>query len=162
MDFREVARRVIVERPNADLDEVTALVIASARTRRALVALAYGPIRNRVVDVRREIVRQAESATFGHTASETRTRTADVADPLADRRALLSEQVYVNHDVGYVPWGMMTVEHHMARVAYLEVKIHGLAVTADRHRLAAKLIEEAGASCLDEIDDIPDELWDAA
>jgi len=154
-------------RPDATSGEIAAEVMGTARTRQDLFELVLPAVIAQATVVQRRQVRQVEDVAFGHSCVGNHERSADVTpstddyhDPLAARKAVLRHTVYVNHETGYVPWGEMTAEMHMARAEYLERKAHGHLVTADRHRTAAKFIDEAGVSCINDLPSIPDELFE--
>jgi len=52
----------------------------------------------------------------------------------------------------YVPWGQMTAEQHRERAQWQRDQAGRIVADAVRHEKAAARIEEAGVTCLDEID----------
>lgn len=162
MTLREVLYEEWSKTPDAEAEDVAERVIGSVRTRAELAALVFPAVRDQAVFVRRGIVRGEESAAFGHSRPDTQDTTAEPADPTEARRTLLECATYVDHDTGYVLWGELTVDQHEARIDFLERKIWGIARTADRHRLAVKLLTDAGVACLNDLPSIPDEFWEEA
>jgi hypothetical protein len=155
--------------PDATSGEIAAVVMGSVRSREELFELVFPAVVAQATVVKRQRVRQVESAAFSHGGVDNQFGSADVAgfaddpdyiDPITARREMLRDRAYVNHDIGYVLWGEMTAEQHTIRADYLERKAHGHLVTADRHRTAAKFIEEAGVSCLNDLPALPDELFE--
>ena len=55
-----------------------------------------------------------------------------------------------------VTWGKATVEQHRQYVAMLSTQVAGVAETAARHAAAIRMCEEAGVSCLGELDSQPE------
>lgn len=163
MTLTDLLREEWERRPDATSGEIAAAVMTSARTRADLFELALPAVVAAATVAKRQQVRSVEAAAFGQKVPEVHTpgvgQTAST-DPLAARKALMSDRAYVNHDLGYVAWGDMTAEMHTLRADYLERKAHGHLVTADRHRTAAKFIEEAGVSCLNDLPSLPDELFE--
>jgi hypothetical protein len=72
------------------------------------------------------------------------------ADPAADRLAFLAEKFFVP-GVGFVTWAEASIEHHEARIAYLQSKVAGLIDTQERHQRAIIEIKKAGVKNLGEI-----------
>lgn len=146
--------------PDAEPDDIARMVIVAARTRKELAELVFPAVSAQATFVRRGIVRREESTAFGQQKAEIEGHPADAVDPTDARRTLLHCSTYVDHDTGYVPWGELTVEQHEARIDFLERKMWGISQTCDRHRLAVKLIENEGVSCLNDLPSIPDEFWE--
>lgn len=72
------------------------------------------------------------------------------ADPTADRLAFLNERFFVP-GVGLVTWAEATIEHHLARISYLNDKAQGILDTAARHEVAIADIKAAGVKTLGEL-----------
>lgn len=144
---------LIEEHPEMEADELAAAVMATARTRAALAALVFPAVKETALIVRRQVTARVERQAFGHIGGEAQRRTAESADPVGDRRRLLSERFALG-DGRWVAWADATVEDHRQRVAYLLRKKAGLEATIDRHAQAIEEIEAAGVSCLGDIQNV--------
>lgn len=162
MTLREVLYEEWSKTPDAEAEDVAERVIGSVRTRGELAALVFPAVRDQAVFVRRGVIRREESAAFSQPAGASPRASAEPVDPTESRRTLLECATYVDHETGYVMWGELTVDQHEARIDFLERKIWGIARTADRHRLAVKLLTDEGAACLNDLPSIPDEFWEEA
>lgn len=75
--------------------------------------------------------------------------------PAVDRKALFLRASIALGDGTRITWGEATAEQHLQRIAMLEGQMAGVAVTAERHRIAVAAITEAGVSCLNDLPDVP-------
>lgn len=167
-DLHELLTEAWERNPDAESVEIAAEVMGLARTRADLFELALPAVAAQAAVVKRHHVRSVETVAFGQRGLDTQRLPAEAADstelldPLTARRQMLAATVYVNHDVGRVLWGEMTAEHHTMRAEYLERKAAGHLQTADRHRLTAKLLDEAGVACLNDLPSLLDQLDEEA
>jgi len=65
-------------------------------------------------------------------------------------RALFRSSFHLG-DGSSVSWGDATVEQHEQRIAFLEKQLDGISRTVTKHREAIKVINEAGAMCLNDL-----------
>lgn len=122
---------------------------------------------NYVVGLRRSAVRTAECEAFAkqHTPPaptkrahrNVRSDGAQIAAMLTAERAdlrwtsLIAMPFRITRGGKIVTWGEATAEEHEAKAASLEKSAAGTMVTAERHRIAAKEIREAGVSTLNDL-----------
>lgn len=162
-----VIDRTLSEMPGADDAEVAAAVIEAYPTRKALAAAVFGPIRAEVVRHRRATVRDAERqierALSGRPVEPE--GAANLASALSSGDLSFVYFVYdssgKNRTPRRVDWATATVEDHQARIDFLDRYMAGLGRTKQRHQRAIEVIQEAGATCLADVDGWTD-LLDAA
>lgn len=70
-----------------------------------------------------------------------------------ERARLLVESFWLPSGVR-VSWGDATVEQHQQRIDWLSNQIAGISATIARHQQAIDAIVEAGASCLNDIEEL--------
>lgn len=105
-------------------------------------------VADRIAHRRRDVVRGAEYRAFG---GSTRRELAEVIDSRSDRKRLLDASFALG-DGRFVRWGEATVADHAARIDLLAAQRAGLDATIQRHREAIAAIQNAGVSCLDDIE----------
>jgi hypothetical protein len=96
----------------------------------------------------RSAVRTVESNAFRTKIGEPVT-----LEPATPAFRALMERGFKLGDGTRVVWADATVPQHAQRVAYLEKIRDGIDQTIDRHREAIRLIEQAGVTCLAELEE---------
>lgn len=136
-----MVRRLVVGSPELTDDSITTLALEEcARQPWLFMELLRPLVRAEVVMHRRQQTARHERAVF----------TGEAADPIAARRVLALDPLYVPGRAR-VTWGNATIQDHLARIAYLEAQVEGTVAAIDRHRLAIAEIKAAGVSCLNEL-----------
>lgn len=114
----------------------------------ALSSVIFTMQRDRARKVENEVFRAATATTVPAGIGLGRQVKLDAVR--AQFAPLFKTQIAVG-DGHTVTWGSATVAQHQMRIAMLEGKIGGLALTVQRHKMAISLIESAGVTCLEEI-----------
>ena len=84
-------------------------------------------------------------------------------DSLQRVKAILDRPVSLGMKTDFrPPWGSLTIEEHLTRIAFLSKQRDGMNVTISQHHVAIKLIEKAGVKCLNDLPEFATEEADAA
>lgn len=144
---------LIEQHPEMDAHQLAAAVMATARTRAELADLVLPAVTETALIVRRRVTARVERQAFGHSRYDSHGAPAESADPVGDRRRLLSEKFALS-DGRWVTWAEATTADHRLRIGYLLAKKAGLDRTISRHEQAIEEIEAAGATCLGDIQNV--------
>lgn len=129
--------------PKSD-SRLVAKYILDRTPKREMIAL----LAEEVDHVRRIETRKVETSAFRSFFSKS-ARTPELQS-LDTLRPAFAEKF--NLGEGFVvQWGKATVEQHRRRIAMLAKLRNGLSESIRRHEYAIQLLEQSGASCLDEI-----------
>lgn len=128
-----------------DVNEVTRQWLKSMTAEE--MAVLYFPLAR--VEVRNHLrgkVRGLEHRVFGGEAPS-----GDESVSMPELRSQMLSSTCFVPGVGLVPWGEMTVNHHLDRAAFLRKIASGNIRTAEVHEQTAQELIAAGVSCLDEV-----------
>lgn len=153
MNLNQQLTELIEQHPDLEADELARAVMATAHTRKALAELVFPAVKETALIVRRQVTARVERQAFGHVDLDPQNPHVESADPVGDRRRLLSERFALG-DGRWVTWTEATVDDHRQRIGYLLAKQTGLQRTIDRHAEAIDQIEAAGATCLGDIQNV--------
>jgi hypothetical protein len=131
-------------------------VLTAVGVTKEQAAVLFPLVLDAVEHHRRLLARAKEDTAFGpgpRPAPEGRgvKVTAGGYEPdVAKLRVLLNETFRLGDGSDPVTWGLATKDQHNQRIAMLNKQAAGIFKTADRHRLAVCLMEQAGVDCLAE------------
>lgn len=153
MNLNQQLTELIEQHPDLEADELARTVMTTAHTRKALAELVFPAVKETALIVRRQVTARVERQAFNPNVRDPQSGLAEPADPVGDRRRLLSERFALG-DGRWVTWTDATVDDHRQRIGYLLAKQSGLQRTIDRHAEAIAQIEAAGATCLGDIQEV--------
>lgn len=126
------------EEIKVDREAAAAILLQLKVNRQAAIVLL--PIVTEAVGAeRRRLVAQKEQVAFSGRAKG------------KDIRELLVEETFAVGNGRRVAWLDATVDDHEERIVYQQKLIGSIATDIDRHKLAIKLIRNAGVTCLREL-----------
>lgn len=154
-----------------DGDDLSAAIaaLAALKVRGETARILTPAVLNFVVSLRRATVRQAECEAFAPAATDgaetvirpaTRKARKDaesIAEQVRAERAdlrwssLVAMPFRITRGGKIVTWGEATADEHEQKAASLECSAAGTLVTAERHRIAAKEIRDAGVRSLNDL-----------
>lgn len=150
----QALRRLIVVEGVDPVDAANDVVETGTRAR--LAEAVFPLILSRARSVERTNTRHLERTVFDGPAPDL---AADATDRLTrgEAVALLNVERFPGVD-GFVTWGVASAADHIARAEWQRGHAMASVRDAEHHEKAAALIDEHGASCLDEIENWADKL----
>ena len=105
----------------------------------------YPGVHSRMRDIMRAITRRVEDRVFGGSDASL------LSESVGDIKNGLEGEWFSLCDGTIVLWNEATAAQHRARAEWQRGQAHACTIDAERHEEAARLIEDAGVTCLAEV-----------